>query len=133
MSIESASLTVVTNHLPQTRLFYEAHFGAYSVFDCAWYVVLRFKSSSGQEICLIEPQSGMNVFAGGAFLNLQVKDVDQLHARLSAAGLSPVVPLEDHPWGDRGFGVLDPAGLIVYCYQSIAPAAEFQKYFIINP
>lgn len=38
------------------------------------------------------------------------------------------MPLENHPWGDRGFGMLDPHGIILYFYKSIEPAEEFKKY-----
>lgn len=131
MVIQSASLTIITRKLSETRKFYEAHFDAHSVFDCGWYVVLRLESSgSGPEICLMEPQGGMEPFAGGAFLNLLVDDADKAHAGLTKAGLSTTIPLEDHPWGDRGFGLLDPSGVVVYCYHPIAPTPEFQKYII---
>jgi uncharacterized glyoxalase superfamily protein PhnB len=71
----------------------------------------------------------MQSFTGGAYLNLRVEDADTLHSQLTRAGLTPAVPLEDHPWGDRGFGVLDPSGVMVYCYHPIAPSAEFEQYF----
>lgn len=131
MTIESASLTIVTLNLPETRKFYETHFAARPVFDCGWYVVLRFDSpGANPELCLMEPQNDMEPFSGGAFLNLCVCNADRVHGRLSQAGLSVMIPLEDHPWGDRGFGVLDPSGMIVYCYHPIDAAPEFQKYII---
>ena len=129
MNIQSASLTIVTHKLPDTRAFYETHFSALPVFDCGWYVVLRLNTSdSSAEICLMEPQDGMKPFAGGAFLNLLVHDADKVHAAMTESGLSTMIPLEDHPWGDRGFGILDPSGVVVYCYHPITPTAEFQKY-----
>jgi len=131
MSIRSASITIVTSTLPETRRFYETHFRARPVFDCGWYVVLRLDSSgSGAEICLMEPQGGAAPFAGGAFLNLLVDDADKVHAELTEGGLSATVPLEDHPWGDRGFGVIDPSGVVVYCYHPITPAPEFEQFFL---
>jgi len=39
------------------------------------------------------------------------------------------MPLEDHPWGDRGFGIVDPNGIILYFYKKIEPAEEFKQYF----
>jgi len=124
-------MTIVTTKLPETRQFYEAHFGARPIFDCGWYVVLRLDSSgSGPEICLMEPKSGMEPFSGGTFLNFLVDDADKVHARLTEAGLSTMIKLEDHPWGDRGFGVVDPSGVVVYCYHPIAPTPEFKKYII---
>jgi len=128
MNIQSATLTIVTQKLPETREFYEEHFNARPVFDCGWYVVLHLASVDSKiEICLMEPQDGMEPFSGGAFLNLLVQDVDEVHADLAEAGLSTMIPLEDHPWGDRGFGLLDPSGVVVYCYHPIDPAPEFAK------
>ncbi|MBS97539.1 MAG: glyoxalase [Oceanospirillaceae bacterium] len=131
MSIESASITIVTQNLPDTRKFYESHFNARPVFNCGWYVVLKLTTSyQAPEICLMSPQEGMQSFTGGAYLNLRVEDADTLHSQLARAGLTPAIPLEDHPWGDRGFGVLDPSGVMVYCYHPIAPSAEFEQYFV---
>jgi catechol 2,3-dioxygenase-like lactoylglutathione lyase family enzyme len=131
MIIQSASVTIVTRQLSETRRFYETNFDARAVFDCGWYVVLRLgESGPGPEVCLMEPKEGMRPFAGGAFLNLKVINADQVHARLTGAGASSAIPLEDHPWGDRGFGVLDPSGTMVYCYHPIAPDPEFARCVI---
>lgn len=131
MKINSASLTIVTEKLQDTRQFYEKHFGARPIFDCGWYVVLRFQSS-GAELCLMEPSNGLTPYAGGAFFNLAVESADIAHANIIEAGISITIPIEDHPWGDRGFGLLDPSGLVVYCYHPIKPAPEFDKCFVEN-
>lgn len=129
--IESASVTIVTRKLSETRRFYEENFDARPVFDCGWYVVLRLNESpSKPELCLMEPKEGMQPFAGGVFLNFQVADADRMHTRLTGGGVQTSIPLEDHPWGDRGFGVLDPSGAMVYCYHPIAPAPEFAQCII---
>jgi len=65
----------------------------------------------------------------GLMYNFAVDDVDAEHDRLTAAGLSPVTPLEDHPWGDRGFAILDPNGVTLYIYSAREPAEEFKQYF----
>ena len=129
MSIKQASITLITPHVDACRQFYEQHFAARPSFDCGWYQVLKLEGGD-TEICLMSPQEGMVAFAGGITINLLVEDVDTLHATLSVKGLEPVIPLEDHPWGDRGFGIVDPAGATVYCYQPIEPTAEFRQYFI---
>ena len=131
MNISDATVTFTTSNLSETRGFYERHFAAKPVFDCGWYVVLRFPGEDkGPEICLMEPREGSPTFAGGATVNLRVADADALHAQLIQNGLEPLIPLEDHPWGDRGFGVVDPCGVVVYCYHDIEPSAEFKQYFV---
>ena len=79
----------------------------------------------------MQPQEGMPVFAGtGVMLNFKVDDVDAEHARLVEAGLKVAMPLEDHPWGDRGFSVTDPIGNSVYLFSDREPADEFKQYYL---
>lgn len=130
MNILSASPTIVTADIEAARAFYLNHFDAHIHFDCGWYAVLRLGSSEpAPEICLMAPRDGMAVCSGGVFLNIRVDGVDAWHQKCCAAGLTPVIPLEDHPWGDRGFGIVDPSQVVVYCYEPIPPAPEFQQYF----
>ena len=131
MTIQAASATIITRQLAETRKFYEKLFQATSSFDCGWYVVLRLsKTDNAPELCLMEPQDNTPAFSGGLFVNLKFDQVDQIHKQIVQTGITPVIPLEDHPWGDRGFGIIDPSGVTVYCYQSIDPTAEYQKYFV---
>ena len=131
MTIQTASMAITTSHLESARAFYIRHFKAVVSFDCGWYIVLRLSDAPQRpEICLMKPRDGMSEFSGGATLNLLVTNVDALHARLTQEGIEPVVALEDHPWGDRGFGILDPSGMLVYCYHDIEPSPEFKQYFV---
>ncbi len=50
--------------------------------------------------------------------------------RLAAKGVQAVMPLEDHPWGDRGFAVQAPNGLTVYVFSNCEPNEEFKKYYL---
>jgi len=36
--------------------------------------------------------------------------------------------IDDHPWGDRGFAVQDPNGVILYIYSDRDPSDEFKQY-----
>lgn len=72
----------------------------------------------------------MPTFGGtGVTLNFQVNNVDAEHERLTKAGLSVVMPLENYPWGDRGFSVTDPIGNAIYIYSDREPSEEFRQYF----
>jgi catechol 2,3-dioxygenase-like lactoylglutathione lyase family enzyme len=51
--------------------------------------------------------------AGGLLLAFTVADVDAEYARLTAAGVPVVTPIETEPWGERYFQVEDPNGLIL--------------------
>jgi uncharacterized glyoxalase superfamily protein PhnB len=123
------STCFVTNAVETCREFYQRHFAAKTVFDCGWYVNLRF-GADGPTIQLMRPQGDMPVFGeSGITLNFKVDDVDAEHQRLMAAGLQTAMPLEDHPWGDRGFSVIDPIGNAVYIYSDREPADEYKPYF----
>lgn len=62
----------------------------------------------------------------GVVLAFVVPDVDREHARLQAASLEIALPLRDEPWGQRRFGVLDPAGVMVELLQITGtPTPEF--------
>jgi catechol 2,3-dioxygenase-like lactoylglutathione lyase family enzyme len=88
----------------------------------AFYVALGFVLKSGG------PEAGFTSFhAGSSYLNLTaagntrqwsgwgraifyVDDVDALHARIVAAGLSPAFAPHDAAWGERYFHITDPDG-----------------------
>ena len=57
--------------------------------------------------------------SGGPFAAIEVDDVDALHARLAANGVPTHYPLEDKPWGHRGFSVLDPNGVEIAFFSRI--------------
>ena len=86
---------------------------------------------AGATIQFMEPQGEMPTYTGtGITLNFQVNDVDAEHKRLMDAGLQEAMPLEDHPWGDRGFSVIDPIGTSVYIYSDREPSEEFSQFYV---
>lgn len=134
MSVQAASITVITTEVEAARRFYDRYFDTWSPFDCGWYVLVRLgKERGAPEVGFTSPRDGVPAFAGGSMLNLVVDDVDALHARMQAAGETIAVALADNPWGDRGFGVVDPAGLMVYCHKAIPASAEFRPFIQQSP
>ena len=107
--------------------FYIKHFNAKVTFDCGWYITVVM---GGCELSFMKPQAPEQpVFDGkGLMYGFEIENVDEEHARLSKLGVTVAMPLEDHPWGDRGFGMLDPHGIVLYFYKSTEPAEEFKKY-----
>ena len=102
METKSLSPCIITDKIEESK-----EFDAKAIFDCGWYTVCN---------CV------------GLTYNFAVADVDEVHADLIDKGLTPVMPLEDHPWGDRGFAVLDPNGITLYIYSDIEPSDEFKKF-----
>ena len=134
MSVQSSSTTFITPDVAAARAFYERYFDTWCPFDCGWYVLVRLgKQADAPEVGFMEPREGVAPFSGGGMLNLVVDDVDGMHTRMAAAGANIVVPLADNPWGDRGFGVLDPAGVLVYCHKALPPSAEYARFIQQSP
>ena len=129
MKTNELSTCFCTTKVDECREFYLEHFASKTVFDCGWYVTLKI-NQDGPEVSFIQPQEGMTIFGGaGVILNFKVDDVDSEYSRLSKTGLTVAMPLEDHPWGDRGFSVIDPIGNSVYIYSDRDPSDEFKQYY----
>ena len=128
MNAKQISPTICVEDPAASRDFYIKHFGADVVFDAGWYINVRIGAG---ELCFMKPPDPTQpLFAGqGLTYNLEVEDVDAEHARLTGEGLTPIMPLEDHPWGDRGFCVLDPNGVGLYIYTTTEPSAEFKQFY----
>ncbi|THB71459.1 MAG: glyoxalase [Gammaproteobacteria bacterium] len=131
MKTDLLSTCFCTSNVDACRDFYKKYFAAKPVFDCGWYVTLKI-NQDGPEISFMQPQQdGMPTFSGaGVMLNFKVSDVDSEYDRLSNAGLKVAMPLEDHPWGDRGFSVIDPIGNSVYIYSDREPSDDFKQYVL---
>ncbi len=130
MIVNNISPCITTKKIKESKDFYIKYFDAKIIFDCGWYIDLRFgKNNSG--IQFMEPQqSEQKLFAGaGLTYNFMVDDVDKEYKRLTDAGLTAIMPLEDHPWGDRGFAILDPNDIALYIYSDREPAKEFKNFF----
>lgn len=129
MKTTELSTCFITRNVDACRDFYGRHFSAKAVFDCGWYVDLRI-AGDGPSIQFMQPQEGMEEFVGkGIMLNFKVDDVDAEYARLMGSGLQAAMPLLDHPWGDRGFSVIDPIGNAVYIYSDREPSDEFRAFY----
>ncbi len=118
-----------TNDIDACRDFYSKYFLAKVIFDCGWYINVKI-GEDGPSVQFMQPQEGMSTFNGaGVMLNFKVEDVDEEHKRLTELGLETAMPLEDHPWGDRGFSIIDPIGNAIYIYSDREPTDEFKQYY----
>lgn len=131
MHARSLSPCIVTPVVEAPRDFCVRHFAARVVFDCGWYVSPELgEAGPSSALQFMAPQSGQPACnPAGLTCNIDVVDVDAEFTALTAAGLVPVMPLEDHPWGDRGFTVDDPNGLTLYLYSPREPSPRFQAAF----
>ncbi len=130
MKTTNLSAAFTTDKVEEARDFYVKHLGAKVTFDCGWYVNLEFD----QPTCSLQfmsPQEAHHKLSDSAGLiyNFCVEDVDREYERLTGEGLQAVMPLEDHPWGDRGFAIVDPLGISLYLYSEREPSEEFKQYY----
>ncbi len=130
MDIRSLSTAFTTDKVEESRDFYIKHFAAKVTFDCGWYVNLE-SGDPGISLQFMSPQAPEHQLVSGAgrIYNLTVDDVDKEYERLITAGFEAVAPLEDHPWGDRGFAILDPNGISLYIYSEREPSEEFKVFY----
>ena len=128
MLADSLSPCITTTKIEESRDFYVKHFGAKVTFDCGWYVNLEFGKNASLQF--MTPQPGQSVCnTAGLTYNFSVADVDAEFQLLTAAGLALIMPLEDHPWGDCGFAVQDPNGIVLYIYSEREPGPEFKQFY----
>lgn len=129
MIANTLSSCIVTEQVEESRDFYIKHFGAKVTFDCGWYVNLQIRKETSELQFMAPREPRPPAYnPAGLMYNFSVDDVDAEYDRLTAEGLTPVIPLEDHPWGDRGFAVLDPNGITLYIYYEREPSEEFKQY-----
>jgi len=130
MEIRNVSSSFTTNKVEVSRDFYTRYLNANVTFDCGWYVNLEF-GASGFSLQFMSPRQSHHVLSkgDGIIYNFKVDNVDEVHKSYVKEGLKIVVPLEDHSWGDKGFGIKDPNGITLYFYEDTEPSSEFQQYF----
>ena len=129
MILNALSPCIITAKVEASRDFYVQYFGAKVTFDCGWYVNLEFGNKSAS-LQFMAPQPDQPLCnPSGLTYNFCVSDIDAEYQSLTLAGLVAIMPLEDHPWGDRGFAVQDPNGIILYIYSEREPSAEFKQYY----
>ncbi|MBM4154962.1 MAG: glyoxalase [Lentisphaerae bacterium] len=130
MNARKLSACFTTDKVGESRDFYVRHFGARVTFDCGWYVNLQVGRETSELQFMAPRDPGPPACnPAGLVYNFCVDDVDAEHGRLVAAGLVPVMPLDDHPWGDRGFAIVDPNGITLYIYSDREPSADFKPFF----
>ena len=127
MQIVDAYPVIVTPAIRECRDFYVRWFAFEVAFEASWFVLM---TSGGEHSILVafmhpdHPSSppSPGAFQGdGSFLTLQVGDATAEYERVVGAGLRCDLPLTVEPWGQRRFGVVDPAGMWVDVVEQVEP------------
>lgn len=122
-------------NVPAAQRFYEQHFGFAPAFEADWYAHLQHPLHEHLTLAIVDrthtsvPAAGRTP-AAGLLLNIEVDDVDEEYARLTAAGVGILLELRDEPWGQRHFIVDAPDGVMVDVVKPIPPAEEFAADYV---
>lgn len=134
---------VVTPHLESCRDFYQRWFGLEVIFEASWFVLLSAGDDGGEgagdggawHLAFMSPghpsaPPGPESFNGkGMCLEFEVADASREHERFLRDGAEIGLSLRDEPFGQRRFGLFDPAGVWIDVVEQIDPAAGWwDKY-----
>jgi catechol 2,3-dioxygenase-like lactoylglutathione lyase family enzyme len=124
---------ILTVDVAGTADFYRRHLGFETAFAADWYVHLTAEDGARNLAILDHRHETIPELARepvrGMILNFEVEDVDAVHDRLSAAGLTILLPLRDEPFGQRHFITADPNGVLIDVVTPIPPSAEYAALY----
>lgn len=127
MRLADSYPVIITDKLTECRDFYTRWFGFEVVFEASWFIYLHNEIGSPVSLALMHPDHpstppSPGAFRGdGMFLTFQVENAEDEFDRLTVDGLEPALLLTEEPWGQRRFGVVDPAGVWVDVVEQTAP------------
>ena len=129
MNINQISFGFTTDKVQETKAFYERYLGATTIFEKDGYINLKFGNLSNV-VSFVAPQNPEEKASDstGLGFGFTVDDVDLAYEEISSAKLNIEMPFQDHPWGERGFGIKDPNGLTIYIYSITEPTDEYKQY-----
>ncbi|WKK67147.1 VOC family protein [Lutimonas zeaxanthinifaciens] len=83
-----------------------------------------FKAGGGLIEIMLRPEGDEYRYQGldyrisqGAFMVIQVSDVDELFNKYQSKGIPFKQEIVSQPWGHRSFSVLEPNGLILFFFE----------------
>lgn len=107
----------ITTKLTATKSFYTDILGFGVTFENEFYLLLHTPKKEA-EISFLLPNHPsqqplfQKEFAGnGAYLTIEVDDVDELYKIIKAKGIFIKIEMRNEPWGDRHFAIVDPNGI----------------------
>jgi uncharacterized glyoxalase superfamily protein PhnB len=66
-------------------------------------------------------------------LEVQVENVQDEYARLKSEGANIEYELRDEPFGQRRFGLHDPAGVWIDAVEQIEPVSGYWEKYFVSP
>jgi len=139
MQLQTFYPIIVTPRLTECRDFYRQWFGLQVVFEAKWFVLLG-AAGGAATIAFMSPDHpsappGPEPFDGkGMCLEFQVANAQVEHDRFVREGAAVGLSLRDEPFGQRRFGLFDPAGVWLDVVEQIESAPGWwDRYAIGEP
>jgi catechol 2,3-dioxygenase-like lactoylglutathione lyase family enzyme len=108
---------IVTKKIKETKEFYTTVLDFGVTFENEFYLLLHTPDKSAQLSFLLPNHPSQkpifqSPFNGkGAYLTIEVENVDEIYEKLKNIGVEIEIELRDEPWGDRHFAIVDPNGI----------------------
>ncbi len=137
MRLQSFYPIIVTPNLTRCRDFYQRWFGLQVLFEASWFVLLGHDRGAAA-VAFMDPEHpsappGPEPFSGkGMCLEFQVADAQSEYARFVQDGAPLELSLRDEPFGQRRFGLFDPAGVWIDVVEQIEPAAGWWERYLVE-
>lgn len=128
---------VVTSKIDACRDFYVRYLGFEVGFASSWFAWLTTADGSAT-IAFMTPDHpsrppGPEEFGGaGLCFELEVDDAAAALDDMRARGLVEEYPLTDEPFGQRRFGIKDPAGVWIDVIEQIEPRAGYWDRYLTS-
>jgi catechol 2,3-dioxygenase-like lactoylglutathione lyase family enzyme len=139
MQLQDFYPIIVTEHLRACRDFYRRWFELEVVFEATWFVLLGGRGFGRATLAFMHPSHpsappGPESFNGaGMCLEFQVADAASACADLQAGGAPIRLSLRDEPFGQRRFGLFDPAGVWIDVVEQIDPTPGWWDRYLPAP
>lgn len=107
----------ITTKLKETKEFYQHVLNFGTTFENDFYILMHTPDQQTQLAFLLPDHPTQQKlfqpsFEGrGAFLTIEVPDVDAEYKRIQNLKIPIEIPIRDEPWGDRHFAIVDPNGI----------------------
>ncbi|MDX6708619.1 MAG: hypothetical protein QOI48_4465 [Solirubrobacteraceae bacterium] len=118
MQITSSAVSLNVEDVPASSSFLVEHFGFHEEMAADGFASLP-RDDTGMNVVFLRrgleslPADQRDDHASGIILAFVVNDLEGELARLQAEGVAITLPLTAEDWGQRGFQVRDPNGVIV--------------------
>jgi catechol 2,3-dioxygenase-like lactoylglutathione lyase family enzyme len=137
MQLQDFYPIVVTEHPTACRDFYRRWFALDVVFEASWFVLLGNPGGKAS-LAFMHPSHpsappGPEPFSGkGMCLEFQVADAKVEHERFVRGGAPVTLSLRDEPFGQRRFGLFDPADVWIDVVEQIEPAPGWWDQYLVT-